>query len=197
MRSGPDCPGEARRATRGTMADGSNDALETLLDDGAEIVVGFYDEERRDMFRRSMWIVRFRIEEGEHVGRLISWWLRALDPQRRVARGSAIATSYVAATGLRPPRDLARRRPSHWLSGAQYLVRTRVVGRDVHGIARPPEASYSVVSAILKRVAGIPPALASGNHDGQADSRPAHGLGQRGAGGRVSPAPPRRASAGA
>jgi hypothetical protein len=135
------------------------DALATLLEDREEALVEFVDEAKRDLFHRAVWIVRLRILEGEHAGRLISWWLRALDPQRRVARGSSIAASYTAATGLRPPRDLCRRRPSYWPSGAQYRVRTRVVGRDVHGVERPLTASYSVVAAILERVAGSPPAL--------------------------------------
>jgi hypothetical protein len=152
---------KALAETERAAPDDLNDALATLLENGSDVVVGFVDEAKRDLFHRAVWIVRFRIEEGEHAGRLVSWWLRALDPdpKRRVSRGSSIATSYVAATGLRPPRDLARRRPSYWLSGAEFRVRTRVVGRDVHGVERPLTASYSVVAAILERVAGAPPAL--------------------------------------
>jgi hypothetical protein len=139
--------------------DDLDDALATLLEDGAEVVVAFRDEARRHMYHRDVWLVRLQILDGEHAGRLISWWLRALDTRRGVARGSAIATAYVAATGLRPPRDLARRRPSYWLADAHYRVSTRVVAHDTRGQARPAAASYSVVAAILERVAGCSPAL--------------------------------------
>ena len=123
------------------------------------MTVAYVDECRRLMWRRDTWLVRVRIVEGEHAGRLLAWFMRALDRARPVARGSVVATSYVAAIGLRPPRDLARRRPSWWLADAFYRVSTRQVRRDVHGIERPEAASYSVVVAILERVAGAPPAL--------------------------------------
>lgn len=140
--------------------DAGDDALSTLLPAGAEVVVGFVDESRRIMFRRDTWIVRFRIVEGDASGRLIAWWLRVLDKRRRqVPRGAAMTTSFVAATGLRPPRDLARRRPSWWLADTQYRVRTRRVLSDVHGVERSADASYSVIEAILARVQGSPPAL--------------------------------------
>jgi len=139
--------------------DDSDDALATLLPDHSEVVVGYVDERLLDMYHRKVWLVRLRILEGDQAGRLISWWLRRLDPARRVTRSSALATSYVAATGLRPPRDLARRRPSEWLADTQYRVRTRVVARDTHGVERVLAASYSVVEAIVERVAGIPPTL--------------------------------------
>jgi len=140
--------------------DDRDDALATLLPEGAEVSVAYHDEQRRNMYHRIVWLVRMRIVDGEHEGRLIAWWMRALDTShRRVSRGSVVATSYVAATGLRPPRDLARRRPSYWLADAIYRVRTRLVTRDTHGIDRPVSASYSVVEAIVQREAGYPPAL--------------------------------------
>jgi hypothetical protein len=139
--------------------DEAADALATLLPEGAEVQVAFFDEDRRTLFRRAMWIIRFKICEGPHEGKLISWWLRALDRKRRVARGSGIATSFSAATGLRPPRDLDRYRPSSWLAEAVFLAKTRQVRKDVLGVARAEEASYSVVVGILERIVGMPPAL--------------------------------------
>jgi hypothetical protein len=140
----------------------ADDALATLLPEHAEVVVGLIGEARRVAFHRSVWLLRFRIVEAEHVehvGRVIAWWLRALEKHKSVSRASAIATSFVAATGLRPPRDLARRRPSWWLTDAHYRVRTRQVRRDVHKVARAEAASYSVVDCVLERVGGAPPAL--------------------------------------
>jgi len=129
-----------------------------LLPDGAEVVVGYIDAKKHTMFRRVMWLVTMQIVVGQHSGRRILWFLRALNPERRVTRSSALATSYTAATGLRPPSDLGRRHPRWWLSDAQYMVRTRQVRHDVHGLDRSEAASYSVVKAVLARVAGTPPA---------------------------------------
>jgi hypothetical protein len=139
--------------------DDLDDALSTLLDADAQVTVAFIDDTRRKMFHREVWTVRFRILDGEHAGRALSWWLRALDPGRGLARASAIAMAYVAATGLRPPRDLARRRPGYFLRDAHFRVSTRVVNRNARGQERPAAASYSVVDQILERVAGCPPAL--------------------------------------
>jgi len=142
------------------LVDELDDALATLLPPNAEATVSYVDQAQKKMFGRATWVVRLRILEGDHAGRLISWWLRALPHgAKRVARGSSICTSFAAATGLRPPRDLARRRPSYWLADSQYRVSTRQVVRDVHGVARAETASYSVVVAILARVAGVSPAL--------------------------------------
>lgn len=139
--------------------DDVEDALATLLPAGAQVVVAYVNARRQKMFKREVWVVRLRIMEGESEGRMVSWWMRALPAGRPVARGTAIATSYVAATGLRPPRDLWRKKPSYWLSDARFCVRTRQVRKDTHGVERPESASYSVVEAILGRMAGAPPAL--------------------------------------
>jgi hypothetical protein len=143
----------------------NGDALETILPDRSEAIVALLDEDCRTAFHRRVWLVRFRIVEGEKAGALISWWLRALDKGKGVSRASAIATSFVASTGLRPPRDLARRRPSWWLADSLFRVRTRQVRRDIHKVARPEEASYSVVEAILERLEGSPPALQERSRD--------------------------------
>lgn len=151
------------RSTERARPEGfDEDALETLLAPDADALVVFHDECRKVMFRRQTWIVRMRIIEGDHAGRLIAWWLRALptdDRLRRIPRGSAICAAFVAATGLLPPRDLARRKPSYWLADAQFIVATRQVLTDVNKAKRSAAASYSVVAFVRERLVGSPPAL--------------------------------------
>ena len=54
-------------ATGDGHADELEDALATRLDDGAEVIVGFHDEQLLKMFGRRMWLVRMRIVEGEQL----------------------------------------------------------------------------------------------------------------------------------
>jgi hypothetical protein len=134
------------------------DALATLLPPKAQVHVCFVHEELAWMFHRDVWRLRFRIlDDGEHQGAPILWHLNRPVLGGRLSLGSHIVAAFVACTGRRPPAHLAKMRPSSWLSQCELLVQTRVVGRDIHGVARPNELNYSVISHVIRRTAGAPP----------------------------------------
>jgi hypothetical protein len=132
----------------------AEDLDEILLPEG-EYHVGFFSAKRRTWHKRKLWAVTFVITDGPHVGKRLPMFLN-LPEGYRLRRSHHLAAAYVCATGRRPPRDLARRPPSSFLEGCEFLAQIRTVRRDVHGVERPEEASYSKIAYLIRRTAGAP-----------------------------------------
>jgi hypothetical protein len=135
-----------------------NELREALVPQG-EYEVFFAEEKRISWFNRQVWLCVFRISEGEYAGVVLPMWLNIPPGRQPIRRGHAMAQAYVVSTGRRPPRDLGRSRPSWFLGDCAFLAYVRTVRRDMNGVERPEEASYSRVNHLIKRTAGTPPCL--------------------------------------
>jgi len=141
-------------------ATGNCDPMETLLPESengrpATYEVGFLREDLRRFRDRSVWWVTFSVvEQGPHFGKRILWFMNKLRPGHRPPPSSAVARAFIAATGLRVPKDLGLARPSSFLSGCALLARVKTVRRDIDGVERPEGASYSVIKCFESRTAG-------------------------------------------
>jgi hypothetical protein len=134
--------------------DPPEELCEVLVPEG-DYHVGFLREARRIWFKRRLWVITFVITEGPHVGKPLPMFLNVPEGYR-VRRSHHLAAAYMCATCRRPPRDLARRAPSSFLEGCEFLAKVMTVRRDVHGVEVAEEASYSRVAYLIRRTAGAP-----------------------------------------
>ncbi len=138
---------------------GWGDPYETLVPEG-EYTVALVSEDRCVLFGRPTWeTVWVILDEGLHHQKLLYCWWRIPKKDERIRPSLALAEAYAIATERRPPRDLARRKPSSFLSDSQFAARVRPVTKNRHGVERPAAANYSRVACLVKRVAGTPPCL--------------------------------------
>jgi hypothetical protein len=148
------------------------DLCETLLPPG-NYHVGLVGEKRFRWFQRPTWLLAFVVTSGPHSGISLPMWLR-IPEDERIRAAHRMAAAWVVGTGRRAPRDLARRRPSSFLGDCEFVARVRTVSKDVHGVERPEEASYSRVEFLIRRTAGCPPALqrlSGGTSESSSESR--------------------------
>ena len=123
-------------------------------------------DKRVQLFGRDVWVIRWRLtSEFESVpseaaiatnGVVLRMFLTALGESVKPRSGHAIACAFITATGLRPPGNLWRRRPSWFLKGCVFRVRVRDIAKDQFGVTRPEGARTSRVQALVQRVAGSP-----------------------------------------
>jgi hypothetical protein len=142
----------------GGAQDGRPDPVETLVPE-SEYEIAYVSEEKFSLFRRQVWAVTFQIVEGEHAERQLYAFYN-IPPLRDGRTPSAtLSRAYEAVTDLRPPRKIARYRPSEFLNGCVVLAAVRTVARDIRGRERPPNARHSVVDQLIRRISGAPPLL--------------------------------------
>jgi hypothetical protein len=146
------------RVVRGTETTSTDEFCDVLIPEGDE-EVAFVAEKKLKWFKRQIWVVRFQIVSGAHTGLVLPMWINVPRSDWPVRMSHTLAQVYVAATGAKPPRDLARRRPSSFLKDCAFLVHVRTVKRDMNGVERPEEASYSRVAYLIRRTAGTPRCL--------------------------------------
>lgn len=127
------------------------DPTEILVPD-ADYEVIFAAERRGKYFGRDQWLIAFRVIE---TGDLLPLWLNV--PTARVTRSHAMADAYSVATGKRAPQDLARLRPSRFLSEVAFLARTRTIKENLHRVERPEPLHYCRIDYLIRRTAGRPP----------------------------------------
>jgi hypothetical protein len=130
---------------------------------------GFRDDKRVKLHGREVWVVRWRLtcEFESHPseaaiatnGITLRMFLTALGEGVKPRSGHAITCAYCISTGLRPPSDLGRHRPSWFLKDCVFRVRVRDITKDQFGVTRPEGARTSRVQALMQRVAGCPPCL--------------------------------------
>ena len=135
-----------------------SDPQETLVEPGV-YQVAFVRDERREIFGRPVWLVTFKIIEGEHLGRRLLFPLNALLDRHGPGRGHHIVQAFATSTGLRPPRDLWRLRPRKFLSDCVFRAEVRTVSRDSQKNELAQSLHYSRVQRLIERVAGVPPYL--------------------------------------
>ena len=132
---------------------------EALVPDGEYEVAFLREKKYRAYGGKWLWLVEFQIANGPFLGSKLPIWFRLPVDGDQMRRAHAMSQAWVNATGLPPPRNLGRFRPSRFLSDCILLARVRAVVRDSHGVKRPREASYSRIDHLISREAGIPPCL--------------------------------------
>ena len=146
------------RVVRGDGPASMDELCDVLIPEGDEEVM-FVAEKKLKWFKRQVWVVLFQIVSGDHGGAVLPMWINVPRSDRPVRMSHTLAQVYVAATGAKPPRDLARRRPSSFFKDCVFLVRVRTVKRDMNHVERPEAASYSRVAYLIRRTAGTPRCL--------------------------------------
>ena len=136
------------------------DPYETLVPPG-EYTVGFLRiEEKFPYYGRMCWRCRWQIlDEGPYSGRILFSWFNLPEPGAPLRPSHRIWQTYVVATSLRPPKDLAEHRPSWFLSDCLFRAKVRTVDKDPNGVKRPDTANYSRVDYLIERIEGCPPCL--------------------------------------
>jgi hypothetical protein len=136
----------------------STDPYETRVPEGDNYVVGLVRAERYLWYKRKTLRLTFQIvSPQEHMGEPLYCWVNV--PEKQATPAHALSRLYVAATGRKSPRNLGRLDPRSYLADSYFQARVRTVRRDMDHVERPPEASYSRVDRLLKRVEGTPPCL--------------------------------------
>ena len=125
-----------------------------------EYEVGYVRAKRLPMWGRPRWAITFQVvKDGPAFGTHLVLWVPAVPKGKRPSPGMAMASLYVIATGLPPPRDLWRRKPREILSDCYFRARVVMARRDSRRVERPEAASYSKIECLLERTAGTPPLL--------------------------------------
>lgn len=110
-----------------------------------------------EQWGRWRWICDLRIASpGPAHGVVVPFYLPRPPADARPRRAWAVTAAYVAATGRRPPRNLARLHPEVYLGGRVLRVRVADVERDYAGAAVPDGARYSRVRCVLGVSTGGP-----------------------------------------
>jgi hypothetical protein len=99
------------------------------------------------------------LDEGEYSGLPLYSWFNYPEPGAPIRHGHALWQAYVVATGLRPPKDLAKHQPTWFLGDCQFRAKVRTVDKDPNGVKRPDTANYSRVAFLIERIEGCPPCL--------------------------------------
>jgi hypothetical protein len=131
---------------------------DVLIPQGIE-EIAFIAEQKVKWFKREVWVVIFQIVSGDHSGAILPMWINVPRSDWPVRMSHALAQAWVVATGAKPPRDLARRRPSSFLEDCAFQAQIRTVSRDMNRVERPEGASYSRVAYLIRRTAGTPRCL--------------------------------------
>ena len=127
-----------------------------------EYTLAFAGETRffHPIWKRTVWHISMKImDEGEHFGKIIPYYLNAIPKGKRPTSGWYITSAFLIATETRPPKDLWRRHPQSFMEGCAFLARVKTAKRDSHGVELPEAGHKSKVECLVKRVAGIPPCL--------------------------------------
>ena len=144
---------------RAAQTNAWGDPYETLVPED-EYTVALVREARCIQFRRPTWETTWLIMDSGRYFRLpVYCWWRIPDAGAPVRPSLAFASAYSIATALRPPRDLARRKPFWFAGGCQFLARIRTVDHNSDGVKRPETASYSRLAFLIGRTAGTPPCI--------------------------------------
>jgi hypothetical protein len=108
-----------------------------------------------EQWGRWTWISWMRIvSPGEAYGVEVPFYLPRKPAEARPRRAWAITAAWIAATGRRPPKNLARLHPRSFLGERVLVVRVADVERDYTGAAVPEAARYSRVRAVLGAATG-------------------------------------------
>jgi hypothetical protein len=135
------------------------DFSDTLAEPGV-YQVAFDREERARPWGRDVWYIHMKIvEPGEHHGKPVLFPLSGLPRKKRPRRGFKLVSSFIIATGRKPPRDLWRMKPSQFLSGCVFTAMLRTSSKNANGVTLPEAAHYSKVDYLVERVSGAPPYL--------------------------------------
>ena len=119
-------------------------------------IVGLVSCEKPELYTSFRWKTVWKIVEGPEAGKPLLFYIPALPPGSPPKPGYKMFGVYCVATTRRPPKDLWRRNPKSFLSGAFFEVRVGQVKRDFQGAEIPEPARYSVIRALVRRVDGVP-----------------------------------------
>lgn len=108
-----------------------------------------------DVSDRKLWggkrVARLRITDGKHAEKILRWYAQTpLKPGGR----TKLAVTYNSVTGRRPPKNLAELGLGRWLSGRVLEVKVEFTKRDGKGTKTTDLTRYSIVSQILRTIAG-------------------------------------------
>jgi hypothetical protein len=148
---------------------------DTLLPDGARVVIGLRDVDLGRVGGAEKWLALFTIQEvldvpeGARIAYNGATLLRSWNAPARgwIARQHALAQDWQAVTG-RPLRTVPKTSPraivGAFLRGVLVEAETHVVKRRMDTKARawvevPDDERYSVVSCLVRLVAGTPRVL--------------------------------------
>lgn len=131
------------------------------LDPFATVVEpGYYDvayeshELRRGVFGRDVLYIRMRIvQEGEHFGKPIWFFLTVSEKGKPRGRSSRVAATYAIATGLRPPKNFWKMNPADYLSGCVFRGKVKTSTKTSDGV-EVPALAYSKIVFLVERIAG-------------------------------------------
>ena len=138
-------------------AEGGGD-FDPLVEPG-EYSLGFAAEKRITLYKRTLWAVTFRILDAREANGAEVRLFATIPISPRPRPSWKLAALWAAGTRSRPPRDLARRRPSNYLADCTFRARVRTVALDWRGEERPEALQYSVVERLIERTAGVPPCM--------------------------------------
>jgi hypothetical protein len=134
------------------------DGYDALIQPGI-YSVRFVEEKKVERNKRFTYYLTFEVLDGEAAGIELRMFLNALPAGRRPGPGWFMGSAYNIATGLRPPSDLYRMKPSEFLSDCIFDAIVVDVKRDANGIERVGTGRYSRIKALKRKTAGSPPCI--------------------------------------
>jgi hypothetical protein len=155
-------PGEPQTPEQANVAQEAEDEANWPFVPPGEYSVAFVSETRffHPVWKRVVWNISMKIiDEGEHFGTVVPYYLNAIPKGGRPRSGRYITSAFLVATEIRPPKDFWRRRPSSFMEGCVFRARVRTSKKDSHGVELPEAGHKSKVECLLKRIAGTPPCL--------------------------------------
>ena len=135
------------------------DPYDTYIPDG-EYSVAFCSENQFRFYSSYRWAVVMRIVEGEHMGLPLLFFLNIPELRKWRTPGARLSLAYEAATGMRAPAQIAKRRPGSFLADKLLVAQTETVERNSYGELRPLDARYSKINRLVPQ--WTPPTSAKG-----------------------------------